>query len=127
MALSVGVARKETGPSPLMQALKRRLGELMGMLLVFLSFMLAVILASFDRRDPSPNHAAAGPVHNIVGPWGAYIADLLLQALGIAAASFPSRAAGPIPAVARLFRAAPGRAAAAPHAGAGTRCRRFHP
>ncbi|HUK10364.1 MAG TPA: DNA translocase FtsK 4TM domain-containing protein [Stellaceae bacterium] len=90
MAVSASVARKGETPSPLMQALKRRLGELIGVLLVSLSFMLAVTLATFDRRDPSPNNAVAGPVHNIMGPLGADVADLLLQALGIASALLPA-------------------------------------
>src|SRR5579864_8086251 len=89
MALSASIARKSETPSPLMQMLRRRLSELAGGLLVLASLMLAVILATFDRQDPSPDHAVAGPVRNIAGPIGADLADVLLQWLGIAAVLLP--------------------------------------
>ncbi|HKH78742.1 MAG TPA: DNA translocase FtsK 4TM domain-containing protein, partial [Solirubrobacteraceae bacterium] len=47
-------------------------------------------LASFDHNDPSPSHAINGPVKNIAGPVGAVVADVLLQAVGLAAALLPA-------------------------------------
>jgi DNA segregation ATPase FtsK/SpoIIIE, S-DNA-T family len=88
MAVSDAIRREK--PSPLMEALKRRLTEGAGVLLVFASLLLAVTLASFDRNDPSPSHAIDGPVRNIAGPMGAVVADVLLQAVGLAALALPA-------------------------------------
>ena len=88
MALSEGAGRKPR-KAPLVEAAKRRLAEGAGLLLVFASLLLAVALVSFDRGDPSPSHAVAAPVKNILGPAGADIADVLLQAIGLAAALVP--------------------------------------
>ncbi|HEV3176721.1 MAG TPA: DNA translocase FtsK 4TM domain-containing protein [Stellaceae bacterium] len=88
MAISESI--KGQKPSPLMEALRRRLTEGAGVLLVFASLLLAVTLASFDRNDPSPSHAIDGPVRNIAGPMGAVVADVLLQAVGLAAALLPA-------------------------------------
>ena len=87
--VSESVGRKARKPAPAMEALKRRLGEGAGVALIFASLLLAVALASYDRADPSPSHAIAGPVRNIVGPAGADIADVLLQTMGLAAALIP--------------------------------------
>jgi S-DNA-T family DNA segregation ATPase FtsK/SpoIIIE len=88
--MAVSESIKGQKPSPLVEALKRRLTEGAGVLLVFASLLLAVALASFDHNDPSPNHAIDGPVTNIAGPMGAAVADLLLQAVGLAAALLPA-------------------------------------
>src|SRR5260370_36530894 len=92
--MAVSESIKGQKPSPLVEALKRRLTEGAGVLLVFGSLLLAVALASFDHNDPSPNHAIDGPVTNIAGPMGAAVADLLLQAGGLSAPLLP---AGPRP------------------------------
>jgi S-DNA-T family DNA segregation ATPase FtsK/SpoIIIE len=54
---------------------------------VVAAFGLCLILAfaSYRAADPSWNTAAAGPVHNILGPTGARLADVGLQSLGLAA------------------------------------------
>ncbi|HKX09044.1 MAG TPA: DNA translocase FtsK 4TM domain-containing protein [Stellaceae bacterium] len=88
MAVSDAIRRAK--PSPLMEALRRRLTEGAGVLLVFASLLLAVTLASFDHNDPSWNHATSGPVRNIAGPVGAVVADGLLQGVGLAAALLPA-------------------------------------
>src|SRR5215472_7195668 len=88
MAVSESIRREKS--SPLVEALKKRLTEGAGVVLVFASLLLAVTLASFDRADPSWNHATDGPVRNIAGPVGAVVADGLLQAVGLAAALLPA-------------------------------------
>src|SRR5215472_2864163 len=88
MALSESIRGRKH--SPLVEAMKRRLTEGAGVLLVFASLLLAVTLASFDHNDPSPDHAISGPVRNIAGPVGAVVADVLLQAAGLAAAILPA-------------------------------------
>ncbi len=53
------------------------------LLIVFLAIMASLI--SFSASDPSWNTAAAGPTANWLGTVGAYVSDVLLQWLGIAA------------------------------------------
>src|SRR5579885_1380530 len=83
MAVSDAIRREK--PSPIMEALRRRLTEGAGVLLVFASLLLAVTLASFDHNDPSLSHAITGPGKNIAAPMGAVGADVLLPAVGPAA------------------------------------------
>jgi S-DNA-T family DNA segregation ATPase FtsK/SpoIIIE len=40
---------------------------------------------SWSATDPSLNVASAAPVHNSMGPYGAIVADMMMQGLGIAA------------------------------------------
>ncbi|RMF41751.1 MAG: DNA translocase FtsK, partial [Alphaproteobacteria bacterium] len=49
-----------------------------------LGFAVIVAGASFHPEDPSFNRATDGPVHNLLGLAGAYGADLMLHALGMA-------------------------------------------
>lgn len=44
----------------------------------------ALSLLSWQIADPSLTHAASGPVHNLLGPVGAIISDLIIQLLGLA-------------------------------------------
>ena len=74
----------------MMAALRRRLMEGAGVLLIFASLLLVAALASFDPADPSANSAGGAPVHNVVGPLGATVADLAFQWLGLAAALLPT-------------------------------------
>jgi DNA segregation ATPase FtsK/SpoIIIE, S-DNA-T family len=66
------------------EALRRRLRELAGMLLIALAFTGATALATWSVRDPSLSHATDAPIHNLVGAPGAIAADLLMQLLGLA-------------------------------------------
>jgi DNA segregation ATPase FtsK/SpoIIIE, S-DNA-T family len=72
-------------PPEALAFLRRRIAELAGVGLVGFGFALLLALASYDPSDPSLNHATRGPVHNLVGLPGAYVADILLQPLGFAA------------------------------------------
>src|ERR687888_434725 len=42
-------------------------------------------LLTWSATDPSLTHATGDQVHNLVGPLGAIVSDLLLQLLGLAA------------------------------------------
>ena len=64
----------------------RRLGELGGLALALAGVTLLVALASYAPDDPSLDTAARVAVHNLAGPIGAILADLLLQFLGLAGA-----------------------------------------
>jgi DNA segregation ATPase FtsK/SpoIIIE, S-DNA-T family len=67
----------------------RHVFEALGFLLLAASVLLALALISFDRNDPSWNHAVDATPHNALGPLGAVLADLLLQSLGAASALVP--------------------------------------
>ena len=70
----------------------RRFNELIGFSLIAAALLLFLALVSYSPLDPSLNTAAAmsaGPTHNWIGPVGAVISDLTLQALGIAVFSVP--------------------------------------
>ncbi len=74
-----------------MRTTARRLGmELMGLLLWGASAYLLMSLLSYSPTDPSFNRAGGtGPVRNWGGLVGAYVSDLLLQALGLTAMVLP--------------------------------------
>ena len=62
----------------------------LGMVLLLVSLLLFLALATYHVSDPSLN-TAVGTVtpHNWIGLFGAYLSDLLLQALGITAFLLP--------------------------------------
>ncbi|MGA3131654.1 MAG: DNA translocase FtsK [Terracidiphilus sp.] len=62
----------------------------LGMVLLLVSSLFFLALATYDASDPSLN-TAAGTVtpRNFIGLFGAYLSDLLLQFLGIAAFLIP--------------------------------------
>src|SRR5690625_526831 len=65
--------------------LRRRLIELLGFLVFATGLLLLAACLSFDPHDPSFNNATGGDVVNLLSLPGAYIADFLLQSLGLAA------------------------------------------
>jgi S-DNA-T family DNA segregation ATPase FtsK/SpoIIIE len=71
----------------------KRLNELVGILLIATSVLLLLALASYSPMDRSLNTAAnppmGRPAHNWIGLVGAYSADLMLQATGVAAFLLP--------------------------------------
>jgi S-DNA-T family DNA segregation ATPase FtsK/SpoIIIE len=66
-------------------AIRRRLGELCGLVLILLAVVLAVALTTWSVQDPSLSHATDAPVRNLLGAPGAIAADLLIQLFGLAA------------------------------------------
>ncbi|MDE2513603.1 MAG: DNA translocase FtsK 4TM domain-containing protein, partial [Alphaproteobacteria bacterium] len=63
--------------------------RLTGGLVLLAALFVGLALASYDRHDPSWNHAVAGPVTNLMALPGAQLADALLQAFGAAAVLVP--------------------------------------
>ena len=66
--------------------LRRRAVEFGGLALLALAIALGAALVSYSPGDPSWNHAGEGPISNWLGRPGAYLADLILQTLGLAGA-----------------------------------------
>ena len=68
---------------------RRRAAECLGAVLVLLGAACALALLSYSSTDPSLNRVTSGAVVNWLGRPGAYVADLLLQTLGLVAAAPP--------------------------------------
>ena len=71
-----------------------RLNEILGVFLLVAAALLLLALASYTPSDPSFNTAGGypgqlHPAHNYTGLIGAFLADAMLQTLGIAAFLFP--------------------------------------
>jgi S-DNA-T family DNA segregation ATPase FtsK/SpoIIIE len=64
---------------------KRRASELIGLALCLAAVALLLALITYRPSDPSYNTASGLPARNLMGSAGAVAADLLLQALGLAA------------------------------------------
>ena len=71
----------------------RRLNEIIGMVVLVGAALLLLALASYTPTDPSFNtvgHYVTGrPAHNWTGIVGAYLADAMLQLIGVAAFFLP--------------------------------------
>ena len=65
--------------------MRRRAGEVTGLVLLVLALGLAAMLASYEPSDPSWNSASGAEPANWLGGLGARGADFLLQTLGLAA------------------------------------------
>src|SRR5512138_3757625 len=66
--------------------------ELLGGVAFAIALMLLIALATFDPRDPAPFFKAGveGPARNFIGPFGAFLAELLVaQLFGLAALLLP--------------------------------------
>lgn len=63
----------------------RRLAiRLTGLSMIIASIGCVIALATHNANDPSWNNASASEAQNALGTWGASIADILLQTLGLA-------------------------------------------
>ena len=71
-------------PDGTIEFFKRRLNEAGGLALIGLALALIAALITFTPSDPSFNTAANGPLQNLLGVFGAYTSDILLQTLGMA-------------------------------------------
>ena len=80
-----GGRRRRLLPADWRAFLERRAAEIAGAVSIGAGAGLAAALLSFDSADPSFNRATDGAVANLLGTPGAFVADLLLQTLGLAA------------------------------------------
>ncbi|MBF0153114.1 MAG: DNA translocase FtsK 4TM domain-containing protein, partial [Magnetococcales bacterium] len=65
------------------------LREVLGVLLIGVDAFLVVSLVTYHRDDPSFNNTGGEIIHNLAGLSGAFFADVMFQALGLAAAWVP--------------------------------------
>jgi len=56
-----------------------------GMGLLVIALFLSIAIISYNKHDPSFNRATSSEVNNLAGEYGAYIADPMLQSLGLVA------------------------------------------
>jgi DNA segregation ATPase FtsK/SpoIIIE, S-DNA-T family len=68
---------------------EKRINELAGLLWLALGLVMLLSLASYRVQDSSWDTAAGGLPHNLIGYAGAWLSDVLLQGLGIAAFLLP--------------------------------------
>jgi S-DNA-T family DNA segregation ATPase FtsK/SpoIIIE len=68
---------------------QRRLLEGLGFVLVALCSLIVLALLTYNPADPSLNTAVEGATGNFLGPYGAVMADLLVQGLGLSAFLLP--------------------------------------
>ncbi len=71
---------------------KTRLAEFFGLSAFALALMLLISLATYNPNDPAPffKAGANGPARNFIGPFGAFLAEMLIpQLFGIAAMLIP--------------------------------------
>ncbi|MFC0406956.1 DNA translocase FtsK [Roseomonas elaeocarpi] len=76
-----GAAQRFASPA-VKAAMRRRGAEFLGVVLGLMGLALVVALLSYDSRDPSLSTATARATHNLAGPVGATVSDVLLQGFG---------------------------------------------
>lgn len=77
---------RDRSPSPLPEKIALILQESRWLGLVAVALFLAMALWGYDRGDPGWSHSAqTGALHNPVGRFGAWLADLLLYVFGLSA------------------------------------------
>jgi DNA segregation ATPase FtsK/SpoIIIE, S-DNA-T family len=65
--------------------LRRRSIETAGLALILFAIFVTLTLITYSAADPSLSHATNAPARNLGGRWGAVVADILLQTLGLGA------------------------------------------
>ncbi len=76
-------------PAGLREFLVRRTRDAGALAWAALALAVLLMLASYHPADPSWNTAADGPTRNLLGGFGAYPADLLIQTLGLGVFMLP--------------------------------------
>ena len=84
-----GAGRPGLLPSGTGAFFRQRAIEALGLLVALCGVALIAACFTFRLSDPSLNRATDGAVQNLLGTPGAYVADFLLQSLGLAAFLLP--------------------------------------
>ena len=61
---------------------KRKVLEIIGLILLIISLGIAMSIITFDMNDPSFSYLSDSTASNILGKYGAYISDLLIKLFG---------------------------------------------
>ena len=61
---------------------KRKVLEIIGLILLIISLGIAMSIITFDMNDPSFSYLSDSTASNILGKYGAYISDLLIILFG---------------------------------------------
>ena len=85
MATRAATAKRTFLPAGFATFMSRRAIEFGGLLLVLVALAVAAALISFNPADPSLNTQTDAATQNWLGLPGAYLADLLIQTMGLAA------------------------------------------
>ena len=68
----------------IIEFLKKRSIELVGLIIIFISFLLAISFISYSPNDPTFVYGATSiSINNILGIYGSLVADFLLQSFGL--------------------------------------------
>ena len=86
---SRGVGDRMRGWGEVVAVARRRALEGIGLTLMVTSFLLILTLLTYDPGDPSLDTAVDHAPRNFLGHGGAILADILIQAIGIAAYLVP--------------------------------------
>ncbi|MEQ1753570.1 MAG: DNA translocase FtsK 4TM domain-containing protein [Micropepsaceae bacterium] len=63
--------------------MKRLIIRMTGLALIVAAIGTTIAFATYTSSDPSWNNSSGAAIQNALGPWGANIADLLFQSIGI--------------------------------------------
>ena len=63
--------------------LKKRIIEIIGLLLILISIFLILSLSTHSPEDPNFIFSENTKIHNLFGIYGSFISDLILQSFGI--------------------------------------------
>ncbi|PPR11064.1 MAG: DNA translocase FtsK [Alphaproteobacteria bacterium MarineAlpha11_Bin1] len=72
-------------PPEIIAFFKRRAVEIFGVIIFVFGAALTICIIGYDSTDPSWNHAVAREAGNPLGFTGAWIADILIQSIGLSA------------------------------------------
>ena len=61
----------------------KRVAELIGLLLIFLSILLLISLISYSPEDPNFIFPESTEIKNILGHRGSFISDIFFQSIGL--------------------------------------------
>ncbi|HLL70197.1 MAG TPA: DNA translocase FtsK [Pyrinomonadaceae bacterium] len=89
MATTQTQTRANQLPLPQQQPRNSRRNEIIAIALFALGMLLTLCLVFFNPNDPSLNSAGQTETRNLVGPVGAYVSDVMLQAVGLASYLLP--------------------------------------
>jgi S-DNA-T family DNA segregation ATPase FtsK/SpoIIIE len=83
-AMNRSLSARDFLPDDIGAAIRRRIREIGGLVLIALTAAAVIALATWSVTDPSFSHATSAKVRNLLGTGGAVAADLMMQLFGLA-------------------------------------------